>query len=380
VTRRIHPWLCLTAGLAGCTRQIPVPPPVPELPADQLAMSVFLIGDAGAPNPREEPVFQALRRELLASPVRRVVVFLGDNIYPRGLPAPAAADRRVAERRLLAQVEVVIGTGARGYFVPGNHDWDRSGRDGWAAAVRQERYLDSIASGVVSLHPRGGCPGPSVVDIDARLRLVLLNTEWWLHPGPKPMHPSSNCTADAEGEVIDSLRASVLDARARLVLVAGHHPLASGGEHGGYFGWRDHLFPLLQATSGLWVPLPLIGSLYPTARQNGISSQDLPSRNYQNFIAGMSQAFKARQPTLYAAGHEHSLQVIAGGPVRLQLVSGAGYFGHSGRVVPIRGTLFARDASGFARLDIPGSGRPRLAVLQVDAAGQSQEVFSTWVE
>jgi Calcineurin-like phosphoesterase len=380
VTSRIHLWLCLAAALAGCNRQSPVPTPVPELPADQRAISVYLIGDAGAPNPRGEPVFHALRGDLLAGPARRVVVFLGDNVYPRGLPAPADPERRVAERRLLDQANVVTGTEAQGYFVPGNHDWDRSGKDGWAAARRQEHYLDSISGGVVSLYPRGGCPGPSVVDIDARLRLILLNTEWWLHSGPKPVHPSSNCSADTEGEVIDSLAAAVQEAGPRLVVVAGHHPLASGGEHGGYFGWRDHLFPLLQATSGLWIPLPLIGSLYPTARQHGISSQDLPSPKYQNLIAGMRQAFKARQPTLYAAGHEHSLQVIAGGPVRLQLVSGAGYFGHSGRVVPIRGTLFAKDASGFARLDIPQNGRARLAVLQVDASGRSQEVFSTWVE
>jgi hypothetical protein len=380
VTRRINSWLCLSAGLVGCAGQTQIRQPVPELPPGQLETTVYLIGDAGAPNPRGEPVFQALRRDLLGSPARRVVVFLGDNIYPRGLPAPSAPDRLVAERRLLAQVDVVTGSGAEGYFVPGNHDWDRSGSDGWAAARRQERYLDSVGGGQVSLYPRGGCPGPSAVDIGARLRLVLLNTEWWLHPGPKPVDSKSSCSTDAEGEVIDSLRAVVRDGGARLVLVAGHHPLASGGEHGGYFGWRDHLFPLLQASSGLWIPLPLIGSLYPAARQHGISSQDLPSRKYQRLITALGRAFETRQPTLYAAGHEHSLQVIAGGPVRLQLVSGAGYFGHSGRVVSIRGTLFARNASGFARLDIPRAGRARLAVLEVDAEGQSQEVFSTWVE
>jgi hypothetical protein len=42
--------------------------------------------------------------------------------------------------------------------------------------------------------------------------------------------------------------------------------------------------------------------------------------------------------------------------------------------------LFARKASGFARLDVPRSGPARLAVLEVDRAGHSHEVFSTWVE
>jgi hypothetical protein len=41
--------------------------------------------------------------------------------------------------------------------------------------------------------------------------------------------------------------------------------------------------------------------------------------------------------------------------------------------------LFADDASGFARLDVPRKGAARLAVLAVDSAGQSREIFSTWV-
>jgi hypothetical protein len=61
-------------------------------------------------------------------------------------------------------------------------------------------------------------------------------------------------------------------------------------------------------------------------------------------------------------------------------VSGTGIYGHVSRVVPIGGTLFARDASGFARLDIPHQGRARLAIMQVDGTGESREVFSTWVE
>jgi hypothetical protein len=130
----------------------------------------------------------------------------------------------------------------------------------------------------------------------------------------------------------------------------------------------------------LWIPLPWLGSLYPTARQKGISSQDIGSREYQRLIAGFSRAFAVAPPALNAAGHEHNLQVIEDGPARSHLVSGSGIYGHTSRVVPIHGTLFARDASGFARLDIPRSGPARLALLAVDSAGRSYEVFSTWVQ
>jgi hypothetical protein len=165
-----------------------------------------------------------------------------------------------------------------------------------------------------------------------------------------------------------------------MVLVAAHHPLTSGGVHGGHLDWEDHIFPLRQVVPWLWLPLPIIGSLYPAARQYGVSSQDVGSRAYQRLIAAFRRAFTGRPPALYAAGHEHNLQVIAGGAAGLELVSGAGIYHHSGRAARIRGTLFARNASGFARLDVPASGHARLAVLEVTAAGQSHEVFSTWVE
>ena len=38
-------------------------------------------------------------------PSRRVVVFLGDNAYPRGLPAPNQPGRHIAELNLAAQVK-----------------------------------------------------------------------------------------------------------------------------------------------------------------------------------------------------------------------------------------------------------------------------------
>ena len=370
-------WLALVAACAGSP---PPPTVVPKLAPDRVSLRLYLIGDAGAPDPAGEPVLQALSQDLRSGPGKPVVLYLGDNVYPKGLPAPESTGRKEAERRLSTQIEVVTRARALGYFVLGNHDWDRYGAEGWTAARRQDRYIDSAGAGSVTLEPGDGCPGPSVVDLGARLRLVMLDTQWWLHSGPKPSHPSSSCPTDAEAEVVDSIRSALGSAGSRIVVVAAHHPLTTGGVHGGYFGWKDHLFPLRLAVPGLWFPLPLIGSLYPAARQHGISSQDLPSPAYQRLLRGLRRAFRDTPPALYAAGHEHNLQVIAAGPARLELVSGTGFYGHTDRAVAVQGTLYARRASGFARLDVPDSGPARLAVIEVDSGGAGREVFSTWVE
>jgi len=366
----------LACAGAGLTQ----PAPVPALPAETVVTSVYLIGDAGKPDSTGEPVLEALRQDIRSHRSEPVVVFLGDNAYPRGLPPPGGPGRRAAEFNLTAQVRVITSTGSRGFFVPGNHDWAKHGVDGWDAIRRQGRFIDSVAGCSASLEPRDGCPGPVVADIGPRLRLILLDTQWWLHPGPRPEHPASSCPTDSDREITDSLRGALTSSAGRMVVVAQHHPLMSGGVHGGYFGLVDHIFPLRAIKPSLWIPLPLLGSLYPTARAEGISSQDLGSRAYRHMIRSFGTAFRAAPPALNAAGHEHNLQVIEGGPARLQLVSGTGIYDHTGPAVAIQGTLFARRASGFARLDIPRAGRARLAVITVDQTGRGREVFSTWVE
>jgi hypothetical protein len=369
------------AGVLGCAANpLAQPELVPALAPETVVTSVYLIGDAGKPDTTGEPVLEALSRDITSRRSDPVVVFLGDNIYPRGLPAPGGVGRRAAELYLATQVRAITSTGSRGFFIPGNHDWAKHGVDGWDAIRRQGRFIDSAGGGAASLEPPGGCPGPVVKDIGPRLRLILLDSQWWLHPGPRPEHPNSSCATDSEREVTDSIRGALTSAAGRMVVVAQHHPMMSGGVHGGYFGLVDHIFPLRAIKPSLWIPLPLLGSLYPTARAEGISSQDLGSRAYRHMIRSLGAAFRAAPPSLHAAGHEHSLQVIKGGPARLHLVSGTGIYDHSGPVVAIRGTLFARRASGFARLDIPRAGRARLAVITVDRKGRGQEVFSTWVE
>ncbi|HEY8196897.1 MAG TPA: metallophosphoesterase [Gemmatimonadales bacterium] len=369
----------LLGALACAGASPPVTAPVPALPPGEVESSLYLIGDAGDPDPAGEPVLEALARDLGSRRSKRVVLFLGDNVYPRGLPAPGSPDWKEAARRLIDQVAVVTAAGATGFFVMGNHDWAKYSKGGWEAVRRQEAFVDSAGAGAVSVRPGGGCPGPSVVDL-GRLRLVLLDTQWWLQDGPKPRDPTSNCPADSESEVVDSLRSALAVAAGRFVVVGAHHPLVSGGVHGGHFGWQDHLFPLRNIKPWLWIPLPLVGSLYPAIRQSGHSRQDMSSPTYQRLIQAFRGAFAEDPPALYAAGHEHNLQVIERRVVPLELVSGGGIYGHSGRAATIRGSLLARDASGFARLDVPRSGPARLAVLEVDRSGKSHEIFSSRVE
>ncbi len=356
----------------------PATTPAPTPTAELIEASLFLLGDAGDPAPND-PVLEALGAAVASGPTQRMVVFLGDNVYPGGLPDSAAPGRRDAERRLEAQIAAVVEHGGRVVFVPGNHDWAGSAPDGWDAVLRQERFVAVHGGAAARLLPGGGCPGPVVVDVGARLRLIVLDTQWWLHEGPKPTHPTSACPADAPDEVTDSLRVLLAARGDRHVGIVAHHPLLTGGVHGGHFGVLDHLFPLRHLVSWMWLPLPVIGSAYPIARASGISAQDLSGSANRAMRAALEHAFAEHPPLFHASGHEHSLQVLEGPRVPHLLVSGAGYYGHTTRVVELDRTRYAASASGFMRVDVLRDGAVRLGVLTVSERGEATESFSMWL-
>ncbi len=330
---------------------------------DSVALDLYLIGDAGLPAPTGEPVLDALKRTLAEDPDRSFVVYLGDNVYPAGLPAEGNAYRAEAERILDEQVEVLRDTRTQGIILPGNHDWEAGGRGGWDAIRRQAAYVEEKGGDRVRFLPRGGCPGPEVVDVGREVRLLVLDTQWWLHDFAKPTSAASGCATYTDAQVIDSVRAALRGAAGRLTVVVGHHPLVSGGEHGGYFDWPSYLIPA-----------------YPWARRGGFADQDISSTAYRRMIRVLTAAFQPERPVVYAAGHEHNLQVLRRDPAGYLLVSGGGIYGHTTQVRAITGSRYINRASGFMRLTVLRDGRVRLAVLLVNARGEATENFSMWVD
>jgi len=368
---------------AGGACGSPARPPalhVAPAPPAEVVHTIFLLGDAGVPTP-QDPVLAALTAQVRARPERSTVVFMGDNIYPRGLPPVGDRGRPDAERRLTAQLDAARGA-ARVVFLGGNHDWAHGADDGWDAIRRQEGFIAEHGGPASVLLPGGGCPGPALADLGDGYRLVAIDTQWWLHGGPKPLDPTSSCPADSPGEVTAALRQAVQHADGRGVVVVGHHPLLTGGPHGGYFSWRDHLFPLTAWKPWLWIPLPILGSAYPLARNLGISRQDLSSGAYREMRDSLAAALGAAPPLLYASGHEHTLQVLDGEAfgVQLLVVSGAGAYQHTSGVARLPETRYARGASGFVQLELLGDARTRLGVVTVEADGTVREDWAYWLE
>jgi hypothetical protein len=379
---RLAPITALVAGIVvGCVPRV-LPPNIAPIPAPDVMTSIFLIGDAGAVHD-SDAVLLELTRQASAAPRESAILFLGDNVYPRGLPPPEAPDREDAEEKLERQVAVARTSGITAYFIPGNHDWARMTREGWDAVRRSETFIRIRGEGKARQAPRNGCPGPEVIDVGRVIRLVILDTQWWLHRAdfPRPIDSVSTCVEYSKELVKTRLTRVLSDSGGRRVIVAGHHPIATRSEHSGYFTLLQHIFPLRAYRSWMWIPLPLIGSLYPMARGNGIFgyAQDMGSRAYTEMRNELLRAMAPHPPMLYAAGHDHNLQVFRGPVAAYSIVSGAGTNGHQSPVGWTRSTIYAVSAPGFMRVDVSRNGQVRLSVTAIDGKGVGREAAAIWL-
>jgi hypothetical protein len=329
-----------------------------ELTPEQIETTLFLIGDAGEPDPRQVgPPLDSLTAQAAAAPERSIIFFLGDNIYPAGIPQEGAAEWADARRRMEAQVRA-IPAGAQGIFVPGNHDWANSGPFGLYSIRLQEQFIASLARGRnIRLLPSNGCPGPVSIDV-GRLRLVSLDTQWWLHSFIV-RDSVSNCPTNTVAAVTSALREQVRPpGDGRIVVVGAHHPLITGGEHGSYCG----------------VTGPF--------RRFGGRSQDIMSSANRTMRDSLRSAFRGRPPLAFVAGHDHSLQVLRGGEeVDYLLVSGAGAPSKVSCAVRMRESYYvsARSA-GFMRLDIMKGKGVLLRVFRYPGRSTGALVYSRWLE
>jgi len=330
---------------------------LPKHPSN-IVHSFYLIGDAGNSRaPEKSPALSYLKSEISKAQKESTLIFLGDNVYEKGIPDKNSKTYKLATARLKVQTDLGNKFPGRTIMIPGNHDW----YSGLSGLRRQEKLVDK-ALGKNSFLPEKGCPLEHI-EISKDIELIIIDTHWFVtnwndHPGI-----NDKCEIKTREKFFEELEGLIKKARGKTTLIAMHHPMFTNGPHGGYYSFKSHI-----------TPVPILGSALNILRKtSGITNTDQQNDKYnqlKNRIVTLSQE---NNKVIFVSGHEHSLQYLVEDNIP-QIVSGAG--SKTSPTKNVNGGKFSYGTQGFARLDIYKDGA---SSVHFYAADTQEEVYKTAV-
>lgn len=274
--------------------------------------SVYLIGDAGKDTSSGKALLM-LKEELLTHP-NSTVIFLGDNIYPSGL----MANNRVSAMCLESQLQILNEYKGSVYFIPGNHDWQQQKMNGVKCLAAQQMYVEeylknkttAVNKNERTFSPANGLPGPETILLTDKLRLITIDTQWFLHFYKKNKIKSKKNTIELFYSNLDSLL-KMAKQQGEQVIIAAHHPMFTNGKHSGN---KQPFRFLINKT-----PFQIFGLM----GLNRLFSQDLAQPRYKKMRNRMLKSFSQYDNIIIASGHDHNLQCFKHGG-NCYIVSGSG--------------------------------------------------------
>lgn len=341
--------------------------PTPQSPVQH---RVLLIGDAGKLESSRR-VLAILESRASQYPDKTVTVFLGDNIYDRGMPPESAPRDYKAEATIQAQLDVLSRSRTRGLFVTGNHDWGLNlwrltfpflfHDDGYERVMAQSTYIDSRSSGWKTQASAALVPKPDVefpvYQDTIHPHVVLIDTQRLLFRTEQ---------RDLEPQILDGGRVATMGTGSPILVLAGHHPINTYGEHAGYVVWNPILAPIQFIA---WLP-----------RWLGVSNQDLKNSQHEKMTQFLDELMKNSGALIYASGHDHSLQVLKKvDDSYYALVCGSGSKKDDG-VGRGSDTLFAYAHLGIMEIDhLENDGVVLRVFIPDKTPGTAKCIYSRWL-
>ncbi|MEY8761363.1 metallophosphoesterase [Chryseobacterium tongliaoense] len=276
---------------------------------------IFLVGDAGnADEIQAQNTLNLLKSKLDSADKNSMLIFLGDNIYPLGMPEETDKGYPLAKEKIENQLAITKNFKGKTLVIPGNHDWYH-GLDGLKA---QEELVKNYLNDKKSFLPKNSCPIDDV-NLSSDVKLIVIDTEWVLlnwdeHPGI-----NKNCTIKTREDFFVEFKDLINKNQDKRIIVALHHPVISSGTHAGYTSARSHLFPLKSK-----VPAPGVASLINVLRtSSGVSPEDINNQHYADLSNRLKSIVQDKENIIFVSGHDHNLQYHKDRNIR-QIISGAG--------------------------------------------------------
>ena len=282
--------LLCAAVLAGCattaTYTAPESRDLPALPGGEIGHEVFLVGNTADGDPAA--VLGAVRAEMERAGEEATWVFLGDQTSA-GLPEAGTRGRAAAEAELDRVIAAARDLEGEVVVIPGDRDW-AEGEDG---LKRIEDYLEAELGDVLTPGDQSG--GPREEGLADGLRLIALDTAWWLLD-ERPEGEAEDLRIAAPSDVVQVLDGIIADRDDDRILVVGHHPIESKGRYAGARTVGEGAMTL-----GLG---PLVQNAF------GLDPRDLAYPRTRAMRLALDASLSAHNELVYAASHDRALQAF----------------------------------------------------------------------
>lgn len=308
--------------------------------------NVFLLSNLENVKPNS-PLFSNIKNIVTEQDGASTILFLGDIISKNGINQTPNQEEINKVENILDLVDAA----ERSVFVPGDKEWD----DGEAQGFEKIKALGNhFKKEKIQVTPSDGCLGPEVIDVGDFLRIITINTQWWVHRYQKPESEDLDCPAFNEVEFWDELESAMNDAEDRNVILAAHHPVLSFGQYAGHGLTKQHLSP------------PIIGSFIAGYRQSVGTKRDLTQAALVYFSNELLKRLERFPPIIYTSGHEYDLQLnYKDGSYHIN----SGAIHQAKKTSKNRYSQFRQSEPGMAQLEFSKDGAVRMKVWSVQADG-----------
>lgn len=302
---------------------------------------IFLVGDAGnADEIQSQHTLNFLKNKLDSADQNSMLIFLGDNIYPLGMPKEGDKDYALARQKMENQLVITKNFKGKTLVIPGNHDWYH-GLEGLKA---QEEFVKNYLNDKKSFLPKNACPIDDI-SLTKDVKLIVIDSEWALVNWDRYPGINKNCTIKTREDFFDEFKDLITKNQDKRVIVALHHPVISTGTHAGYNSAKSHLFPLRST-----IPAPGVATALNLLRNtSGASIEDINNQHYADLANRLKSIVQDKDNVIFVSGHDHNLQYHVERNIR-QIVSGAGSKTDPATIA--EKTDFSYGGSGFAVLNI----------------------------
>ncbi|WP_430968476.1 metallophosphoesterase [Spongiimicrobium sp. 2-473A-2-J] len=355
--------LFLLTGCATYTAKYSDPATSNDRPTGKEVVHTFyFIGDAGlSPSGQLNPALRIFKDRLDKADKNSTALFLGDNIYPAGMPDPKDdLGYSVAKNHLDAQISTLDNFAGGTVFIPGNHDWYNDGLQG---LERQQKYLEKELDSKDVFFPEDGCPLKKI-DISEDIVVIAIDTEWYMTNWDR--HPTMNdeCEIKDREKFFQELEGLIKKNLDKTTIIAMHHPVFTYGVHGGQFAFRQ-------------LGIPVLGSVVNLLRKTtGASTTDVYNKRYTELRKRIVTLAQYSEKVVFASGHEHTLQYIVEENTP-QIVSGSG--AKKGATRLLNGSQFSTGKMGYAAMEVYTDGSSHVRYYGVQEDSREEFLFGTEV-